>query len=89
MIVRGATVCRGCNAEVEYGLPLIIYVVVAISSAALEYKISRIASGELAFVAWCVGIGAFVTGAIILRKIFRHRVFFKRFPRHKKSDTRH
>ncbi len=70
-------------------MPLVVYVTVATLSVALEYKISNIVPGELAFVAWGVGIGAFAAGIIILRKMFRHRVFFKRLPAHKNSDRRH
>lgn len=62
-------------------MPLIVYAVVAILSVALSYKISTIVSSELFSFAWGVGLTTFVTAGITLRKIFRHRVFFKRMSR--------
>ncbi len=77
-VPRGATVCRGCQAEIEYGSPPAAFLVIAIASAFLGFKTSGIVPESLHFLAWVIGIGAFVVGCVLLNKMFGDRVIFKR-----------
>lgn len=77
-VPRGATVCRGCQAEIEYGAPPFAYLVVLIASAFSGIKTSSIVPESLSFLSWVVGIGVFVGGGVLLSKVFGSRVNFKR-----------
>jgi len=63
-VPHGARVCRGCHAEVEYGPPGWLIVVLLIFS--------------ISFRSWVVGIGVFIIGLVLLAYIFKDRVVFKR-----------
>ncbi|MDP1970592.1 MAG: hypothetical protein Q8K42_06610, partial [Methylobacter sp.] len=80
-VPRGASVCRGCQAEVEYGAPTFAILFVAIVSAVLGVKTSGAVPESLSFLSWVVGVGCFVAGSLLLRKIFKDRVNFKRIYR--------
>lgn len=82
-VQHGATVCRGCQAEIEYGVPPVAYIVLVVVCAFVGYKISTVVSSSFSFLAWVVGIGCFVAGAIALSKMFGDRVNFKRIYRTK------
>lgn len=77
-VPRGATVCRGCQAEIEYGVPPPAYLVVAIVSGIVGFKTSSIVPESLSFLGWVVGIGAFIGGSLLMSKFFGDRVNFKR-----------
>jgi hypothetical protein len=79
----GAKVCRGCQAEVEYGTPPAAIIALAILLAFIGYKISAILPNALSFMGWIVGIGGFVAGCLLLAKTFEKRVIFKRIYRTK------
>ncbi len=64
----GAKVCRGCQAEIEYGAPRSLYSVLLIASTYLG----------LSFLSWVVGIGVFIVSSILLEIIFKDRVAFNR-----------
>ena len=82
-VPRGATVCRGCQAEIEYGAPPFANLIVLIASVASGITTSGAAPENLSFLSWVVGIGVFVGGAALLSKIFDSRVNFKRVYRTK------
>ena len=77
-VPHGAKVCRGCQAEIEYGTPPLLYLVLLIASIYLGYKSSHIWPVSLSFLSWVVGIGVFIVGAILFEKIFKDRVVFDR-----------
>lgn len=80
-VPHGASVCRGCNAEIEYGSPPIAFLLIAIVSAFLGFKTYSIVPESLRFIAWVVGISCFVASSILLNKMFNDRVIFKRIYR--------
>ncbi len=82
-VPRGAKVCRGCQAEIEYGAPPLAFLVLLVVSAIVGSKTSGAVSEALSFLGWVVGAGAFITGAILLTKLFGNRVNFKRIYRTK------
>lgn len=82
-VPRGAKVCRGCQAEIEYGAPPFAFLVVAIVSVVLGIKTSGVLPEGLSFLAWIVGIGGFIAGSVILGRLFGSRVNFKRIYRTK------
>ena len=82
-IPRSASVCSGCQAEIEYGAPSFAFLVAAVVSAVLGFKISGVVPHSLSFLSWVVGIGCFVSGSVLLGKMFRNRVNFKRIYRTK------
>lgn len=74
-IPRGATVCRGCQAEIEYGMPPASLGVTFVAACIVGIWVSgRTAPlvGWIAFGAVCVGG---IYGSV---KLFRERIVFKR-----------
>lgn len=73
-VPRGAVVCRGCKARIEYGIPSWIALGLLIVSAMFGFW-----SG--AALVWWVGlIGAivlFVLGSVVLQHAFRNRIVFR------------
>lgn len=80
-VPRGARVCRGCQAEIEYGAPPFLFLIVLIVSIILGVKTSGSVPESLSFFGWIVGVGAFIAGSIALTKLFEDRVSFKRIYR--------
>jgi hypothetical protein len=79
-VSHGAKVCRGCQAEVEYGPPPFLYLVLLIISMILGFKVSAILPE---FFGWVVAIACFASGLIGLNKFFKKRINFKRIYRTK------
>lgn len=77
-VSHGAKVCRGCQAEIEYGCPPMLFVILMMFTAFLGYKTSVTLPDSLYFAGWVVGIGGFIGGGILLTKAFAKRVNFKR-----------
>lgn len=77
-IPYGAKVCKGCQAEIDYGTPPFAYLVLIAASIYAGMKTSSILSGNLSFISWGVGMAVFVGGIILLTKIFKNRVNFSR-----------
>jgi hypothetical protein len=82
-VPRGATVCSGCQAEIEYGAPNAAFLVLLVVSAGLGIKASGVVSDSLSFLGWGVGIGVFIAGAVLITNMFGDRVVFKRIYRTK------
>jgi hypothetical protein len=76
----GANVCRGCQAEVEYGTPRFVMVIVMIFSVFIGVKT---ASALADWLGWIVGIAIFFAGVFAANTLFRERVNFKRLYRTK------
>ncbi|MBT2785281.1 MULTISPECIES: hypothetical protein [unclassified Halomonas] len=77
-VSHGARVCRGCQAEIEYGCPPMLFVVLVIFSVYLGYKTSEALPESLSFAGWVVGVGGIILGGVLLTKAFKKRVNFKR-----------
>jgi hypothetical protein len=77
-VPRGASVCRGCQAEIEYGTPAAAIVAVAIASLFLAIKTVAFIPDSLSFLPWVVGIGSFIAGSIFCFRFYEDRVVFRR-----------
>jgi hypothetical protein len=68
----GAKVCRGCQAEIEYGIPEWLFFIFLIFSVWVGWHSSGI-------LAWVTGIATFFACCIISeRYLFKNRIVFKR-----------
>lgn len=77
-VQHGATVCRGCQAEIDYGTPGAAFLILAALSAFLGFKVYFALPNSLSFLAWGVGIGLFIAGRAALIRMFEKRVVFNR-----------
>lgn len=80
-VSHGAKVCRGCQAEIEYGAPGFTFVVLLIISIYLGFKTSNALPESMSFLCWITGVSVFAGGSFLLAHIFEHRVNFKRIYR--------
>lgn len=80
-VPHGAFVCRGCKAEIEYGVPLFGYVVVLGAGIIAGVKTTTIVPDSLSFLGWVSFVGVVVGGVVLLSKVFGDRVVFKRIYR--------
>lgn len=80
VVSHGAKVCRGCQAEVEYGAPPFLYAILLILSILLGIKVASLLPE---FFGWVTSIVCFVAGAVYLSKFFKNRIKFKRLYRTK------
>lgn len=79
-VPRGATVCRGCHAEVEYGAPRWSYAVLILLAIVAGAAASSLATaGWKAPAGWGSAIAVFAAGALQLQRCFARRVVFIRY----------
>lgn len=71
----GAKVCKGCQAEIEYGCPPILFVILIIICAVIGYKVSDM---TFTILGWIAGGGLFFAGVWKMNDVFKERVSFKR-----------
>ena len=71
----GAKVCRGCQAEIEYGCPPVLFFILV---AACGFLGSKVADFMPTIFGWATFIGGVIAGGIFLSKVFSERVVFKR-----------
>ncbi|MBL1321039.1 MAG: hypothetical protein COA63_008280 [Methylophaga sp.] len=71
----GATVCKGCQAEIEYGTPIFIVLIIFLISVFLGVAASDLGNSYLG---WGVGVVVLVSLFVGSEKIFSNRVKFKR-----------
>lgn len=71
----GAKVCRGCQAEVVYGIPHWITVMLIIGSCIIGKAIDELG---IPIVPWVAGIGMFIWGILDLEKRYRYHAVFRR-----------
>lgn len=76
----GAKVCRGCQAEVEYGAPRWALLIVLAFAAIFGLKTGL---GIAEWLGWVVGIAALFGGAFAANVLFKNRINFKRMYRTK------
>lgn len=77
-VSRGASVCQGCQAEVEYGIPRAAIVFVLLVSIFAAWYVG---SSTLEIVGWVVFVVLLVAGLFGCNRIFRERISFKRIYR--------
>ena len=70
-VPRGARVCTGCQAEVEYGPPSAAFGLLVLASAFFSYQVGQP-------VGWWLFLGMLVIGSVSLTKLYAKRVVFKR-----------
>lgn len=74
-VPRGATVCRGCQAEVEYGTPRLLFGVLMLVALVLGVQVDNAMGSTLG---WAAGVGIAIGSAVLLNRLFANRVIFKR-----------
>ena len=74
-IPQGASVCRGCQAEVEYGAPGSSYVLALFIAIYLGWFVGNKTMSEIG---WAIFIAAFVGGIVLMNKIFKNRIKINR-----------
>jgi len=82
-VPRNASVCRGCQAEIEYGAPKIAFMVALLVSFFLGFTLAGRLPDSIAFLGWIAGLGVFIGACILIAKMFKDRVNFKRIYRTK------
>lgn len=82
-VPHGASVCRGCQAEVQYGAPLSWYVMAAFSGLLLGAWLEDLLPKNLTFLSGAVSLLAIVYGIIKIKKLTKDRIVFKRMYRTK------
>ena len=80
-VPRGATVCRGCQAEIEYGVPKGAYGIALLAAALAGVVIAKILPDVLGIAAWVVAGGAFYAGCRFFQNRYADRTNFKRIYR--------
>ncbi len=77
-VPRGATVCRGCAAEIEYGAPRWAYFVAFIIGVIAGAKVYGWLPASMHWIAWVAGTVAFFVASAGANKLFAGRVSFER-----------
>jgi hypothetical protein len=75
-VPRGATVCTGCQAEVEYGTPGTMIVLLLIAGLFGGYVAGTKFGNST--VGWVAGIGVVLAGGLLFSKLFAGRTKFIR-----------
>jgi len=95
-VPHGATVCRGCKAELEYGTPAAAYLIPLIVACCVAwlvlygmYHLLHIASHEVyGWVGWIVFLGVFICVTVRVNKSFADRVVYHRIYRTDNGNRR-
>lgn len=77
-VPNGAKVCRGCQAEIEYGAPPFLYLILLAGAGWCGYKSYDFFYSGLSFLSWVLAGGVFLLGSVALAKLFENRVHFSR-----------
>lgn len=78
MVSIGAFVCRGCGAEVEYGMPGFFKNLIIFSGIFVIYMSYKLLPNYLSLLSWVIGIVFTIICSRFLKKVFRKRVIFTR-----------
>ncbi len=82
-VPRGASVCRGCQAEIEYGTSFFEIVALIFISIFVGVLTDSMLPNTLSFVGWIVVFGSLYAGGKHLREKNKDRAEFKRIYRMK------
>ncbi len=77
-VPRGATVCTGCQAEVEYGPARGLFGAALLAAAFAGYQAHRHLPESMSVGGWVTGAVVFVGLSLLIQKMFGGRVVFKR-----------
>lgn len=77
-VPRGATVCTGCQAEVEYGPEKSYFGAALLAAAFVGYQVHLHLPESLSVGGWVVGVLVFAGLSVLIQKMFGDRVVFKR-----------
>lgn len=77
-VPRGATVCTGCQAEVEYGPEKGYFGAALLAAAFAGYQAHRVLPDSLSVGSWIIGVLVFAGLSALIQKAFGNRVVFKR-----------
>jgi hypothetical protein len=77
-VPRGATVCTGCQSEVEYGPEKGYFGAALLAAAFAGYQAHRHLPESMSVGSWIVGVLVFVGLSALIQKAFGNRVVFKR-----------
>lgn len=81
LVPRGATVCRGCQAELKYGPANGMFGGALLVAAVVGIEVDKILPGALSIVGWIAGIAVFAGLSALVQKKYADRVIFKRIYR--------
>ncbi|WP_137938632.1 hypothetical protein [Chitinivorax sp. B] len=73
-----AKVCPGCNAEIEYGTPMRLKLLIVSLVAIIGLSGSAELPESLIYIAWIIGIVIGLGLLALARRFFANRVAFKR-----------
>lgn len=73
-VPRGAVVCRGCKARVEYGIPTWASVALLLGSITFGTWAGSVLAG---WIGWVGGLALFFLARAGLNHMFRNRVVFR------------
>ncbi|MDA5338019.1 hypothetical protein LRM36_06265 [Stenotrophomonas maltophilia] len=73
-VPRGAVVCRGCKARIEYGVPAWAAVILLLVSVSFGWWSGFVLAG---WVGWIGGLALFFLAGAGLNHLFRNRVVFR------------
>jgi hypothetical protein len=82
-VPRGASVCRGCHAELKYGPAQSLFGGALIVAVFVGIKLGSSLPASLSFVGWIIGIAIFGGLSMLITKHYKDRVIFKRIYRTK------
>lgn len=77
-VPRGATVCRGCQAEVEYGPSSMATFVIFTGSVVVGAWIADMFPRSFGILKYVIFFGAIAGGVWLRRVLFGDRIMFKR-----------
>ncbi|MEM5372845.1 hypothetical protein V4C53_43550 [Paraburkholderia azotifigens] len=77
-VPRGASVCRGRQAEITYGPEHNQLGALLVPAAFVGYKVRTLLPDSMAIAAWIVGAGVFIGLIAFIKYACRDRVSFKR-----------
>ncbi|WP_199540427.1 hypothetical protein [Paraburkholderia kururiensis] len=81
LVPRGATVCRGCQAELKYGAPNGAFGVALLAGVFAGVVVDKALPPSASIAGWIVGAAIFFGLSGVVRKIYANRVIFKRIYR--------
>jgi hypothetical protein len=82
-VPRGASVCRGCGAEVEYGAPKWAYTVALVIGMIAGAQTYTSLPKDWFWIGIVVGIAVFIGASRVAGKLFVKRIIFHRHYRSK------
>jgi hypothetical protein len=80
-VPRGASVCTGCQAELKYGPSKTLVFFSLVLAAIAGVKVATALPPAMSIAGWIVGITVFGALYMLVTKVYKDRVIFKRIYR--------